>query len=122
VQPSIDHMEDLPLSLRNSVISDIIEKTKQTRMELQSVMWEYVGIVQLTSLLKNAEWKIGDLESEWEEFLFRRGWKPTMVGIEDCEMCNLFCCAKLVVKSALARRESRGLHYANILAFQPVPP
>jgi L-aspartate oxidase len=64
VQPSIDHMEDLPLSLRNSVISDIIEKTKQTRMELQSVMWEYVGIVQSTSPLKNAEWKIGDLESE----------------------------------------------------------
>ncbi|GJM90136.1 hypothetical protein PR202_ga06388 [Eleusine coracana subsp. coracana] len=128
VQPSIDHMIDadtdpsfavkwarpmLPWSLRDSVLSDIIEKTKQTRMELQSVMWEYVGIVRSTGRLKNAEWKIGDLESEWEEFLFRRGWKPTMVGIEACEMRNLFCCAKLVVKSALARRESRGLHFTE---------
>jgi L-aspartate oxidase len=128
VQPSIDHMVDadtdpsfsvkwahpmLPLSLRDSVLSDIIEKTKQTRMELQSVMWEHVGIVRSTSRLKNAEWKISDLESEWEEFLFRRGWKTTMVGIEACEMRNLFCCAKLVVKSALARRESRGLHFTE---------
>jgi hypothetical protein len=40
--------------------------------------------------LKNAQWKIVDLELEWEEFLFRRGWKPTMVGIEACEMRNLF--------------------------------
>ncbi|KAK3152091.1 hypothetical protein QOZ80_2BG0154160 [Eleusine coracana subsp. coracana] len=128
VQPSIDHMIDadtdpsfavkwarpmLPWSLKDSVLSDIIEKTKQTRMELQSVMWEYVGIVRSTGRLKNAEWKIGDLESEWEEFLFRRGWKSTMVGIEACEMRNLFCCAKLVVKSALARRESRGLHFTE---------
>jgi L-aspartate oxidase len=59
VQPSIDHTVDadtddpsfakrwarpvLPFSLRDSVLSDIIEKTEQTRMELQSVMWEYVG-------------------------------------------------------------------------------
>jgi L-aspartate oxidase len=82
-------------------------------MELQSIMWEYVGIVRSTNRLKNAEWKIGDLESEWEQFLFRRGWKPTTVGIEACEMRNLFCCAKLVVKSALARRESRGLHFTE---------
>uniref|UniRef100_A0A2P2NRV6 Fumarate reductase/succinate dehydrogenase flavoprotein-like C-terminal domain-containing protein n=1 Tax=Rhizophora mucronata TaxID=61149 RepID=A0A2P2NRV6_RHIMU len=34
-----------------------------------------------------------------------------MVGLEACEMRNLFCCAKLVVSSALARHESRGLHY-----------
>ncbi|CAM0947183.1 unnamed protein product [Alopecurus aequalis] len=128
VQPSIDHMVDveadpcltakwarpmLPVSIRDSTLSDIIERTRKTRMELQSVMWEYVGIVRSTNRLKNAEWKIGDLESEWEEFLFRRGWKPTTVGIEACEMRNLFCCAKLVVKSALARRESRGLHFTE---------
>ncbi|XP_051195312.1 L-aspartate oxidase, chloroplastic isoform X1 [Lolium perenne] len=128
VQPSIDHMVDvdadpylaakwarpvLPISIRDSSLSDIIDRTRKTRMELQSIMWEYVGIVRSTNRLKNAEWKIGDLESEWEQFLFRRGWKPTTVGIEACEMRNLFCCAKLVVKSALARRESRGLHFTE---------
>ena len=35
---------------------------------------EYVGIVWSMNRLKNAEWKIGDLESEWEDFLFRMGW------------------------------------------------
>ncbi|KAM0858812.1 hypothetical protein ACQ4PT_047578 [Festuca glaucescens] len=128
VQPSIDHMVDvdadpclaakwarpvLSISIRDSSLSDIIDRTRKTRMELQSIMWEYVGIVRSTNRLKNAEWKIGDLESEWEQFLFRRGWKPTTVGIEACEMRNLFCCAKLVVKSALARRESRGLHFTE---------
>ncbi|KAM0925388.1 hypothetical protein ACQ4PT_004194 [Festuca glaucescens] len=128
VQPSIDHMVDvdadpclaakwarpvLSVSIRDSSLSDIIERTRKIRMDLQSIMWEYVGIVRSTNRLKNAEWKIGDLESEWEEFLFRRGWKPTTVGIEACEMRNLFCCAKLVVKSALARRESRGLHFTE---------
>jgi L-aspartate oxidase len=34
-----------------------------------------------------------------------------MVGVEACEMCNLFCCTKLVVRSTLARRESRNLHF-----------
>jgi aspartate oxidase len=47
------------------------------------------------------------------EFLFRRGWKPTMVGIEACEMRNNFCCAKLVVKCALARHGSWGLHFTE---------
>ncbi|KAM1323624.1 hypothetical protein EV1_044541 [Malus domestica] len=39
------------------------------------------------------------------------GWESTMVGLEACEMRNFLCCAKLVVSSALARHESRGLHY-----------
>jgi L-aspartate oxidase len=70
VQASIDHMVDadtypsfsvkwartmLPLSLRDSVLSDIVEKRKQARMQLQSVIWEYVSIVRSTSRLKNAE-------------------------------------------------------------------
>ncbi|KAF8685944.1 hypothetical protein HU200_043868 [Digitaria exilis] len=132
VQPSIDHMVDadddagaslaaarwarptLPWpTLGGGALSDIAERTRRTRAELQSVMWEYVGIVRSTGRLKQAEWRIGDLESEWEEFLFRRGWAPTMVGVDACEMRNLFCCAKLVVKSALARRESRGLHFTE---------
>ncbi|KAG1342783.1 L-aspartate oxidase [Cocos nucifera] len=128
VQPSIDHMACstvdmpdstrwarpiLPVSLGNDIVEEIIRRTKNIRTELQSIMWEYVGIVRSTSRLKSAEWKIGDLELEWEEFLFTRGWKPTMVGLEACEMRNLFCCAKLVVNSALARQESRGLHFTE---------
>ncbi|XP_042500279.1 L-aspartate oxidase, chloroplastic [Macadamia integrifolia] len=126
VQPSVDHKDNLklelasldswawpviPMSLGSNVLSDIIKRTREVRKELQSIMWNYVGIVRSTSRLKMAEWRIGELETEWEEYLFRKGWEPTMVRIEACEMRNLFCCAKLVVSSALARHESRGLHF-----------
>ncbi|XP_031383987.1 L-aspartate oxidase, chloroplastic isoform X1 [Punica granatum] len=130
VQPSIDdmisspetfHMIDeasdswarpvVPSALKSSVVSDILRTTARVRRELQSIMWEYVGIVRSTTRLETAERRIKELEVEWETYLFERGWEPTMVGLEACEMRNVFCCAKLVVSSALARHESRGLHY-----------
>lgn len=101
----------LPFSLRTDALEDIKMKTRETRKDLQSIMWGYVGIVRSTSRLKAAEWRLGELEAEWEEYMFRRGWEATMVGLQACEMRNLFCCAKLVVNSALARHESRGLHF-----------
>ncbi|KAJ3683335.1 hypothetical protein LUZ60_013562 [Juncus effusus] len=127
VKPSIHHMEKMTLNpslslwwarptpplLKDSTLDKINNRTKEIRVELQSVMWEYVGIVRSTSRLKRAEWRIGDLEREWEEYVFRKGWKANMVGLEACEMRNLFCCARLVVESALARRESRGLHFTE---------
>ncbi|KAJ3708890.1 hypothetical protein LUZ61_012595 [Rhynchospora tenuis] len=128
VQPSIKCMERTslnpdcstrwarpvaPLVLKDNTIDKISKRTRDIRLELQSVMWEYVGIVRSTNRLKMAEWKIKDLEREWEDYVFRRGWKPTMVGLEACEMRNLFCCARLVVESALSRQESRGLHFTE---------
>lgn len=126
VQPSVDHMKSsnldlsasniwpkpiVPLSLRTDARYKILSMTKDLRKELQSIMWDYVGIVRSTIRLETAEQKISDLEAKWEDYLFHHGWKPTMVGTETCEMRNLFCCAKLVVSSALSRHESRGLHY-----------
>ncbi|CAA0828512.1 L-aspartate oxidase- chloroplastic [Striga hermonthica] len=101
----------MPKSLGETILSKIVCWTREVRKDLQKVMWDYVGIVRSTARLEMAEKKIGDLELEWESYLFQQGWEPTMVGLEACEMRNLFCCAKLVVSSALARHESRGLHY-----------
>ncbi|XP_039014361.1 L-aspartate oxidase, chloroplastic-like [Hibiscus syriacus] len=126
VQPSIDHMKSsnldlrasdlwtlplVPKSLGSDVMHKILRTTKEVRKELQSVMWKYVGIVRSTRRLQEAEQKIGELEAKWETYLFEHGWQQTMVAHEACEMRNLFCCAKLVLNSALARHESRGLHY-----------
>lgn len=101
----------VPLSLGSDVRGKILSMTRELRKELQSIMWNYVGIVRSTMRLETAEQKVCELEAKWEEYLFQHGWKPTMVGPETCEMRNLFCCAKLVVSSALSRHESRGLHY-----------
>lgn len=126
VQPSIDHMNNstldlsasnwwaepvVPTSLGSIIMNDVLSGTRKVRKELQSIMWKYVGIVRSTRRLKTAEQRIAELEAKWEQYLFQQGWEPTMVGLEACEMRNLFCCAKLVVSSALARHESRGLHY-----------
>ncbi|KAI3981508.1 hypothetical protein MKX01_007435 [Papaver californicum] len=126
VQPSIDHMQNslldlsasdswarpvVPVSLENSVLEEVTQRTRDVREELQSIMWDYVGILRSTSRLKMAEQRIGELEAEWEEYLFQKGWEVSMVGLEAGEMRNLFCCAKLVVSSALSRHESRGLHF-----------
>lgn len=126
VQPSIDHMKVskldqsdssswarpvVPTSLGSVLLDKIVARTREVRKQLQSIMWGYVGIVRSTTRLETAEHRIADLELSWEAYLFQQGWEPTMVGLEACEMRNLFCCAKLVVSSALARHESRGLHY-----------
>ncbi|KAG7555285.1 Fumarate reductase/succinate dehydrogenase flavoprotein-like C-terminal domain superfamily [Arabidopsis suecica] len=103
--------------LGDEVISKIIALTKEVRRELQEVMWKYVGIVRSTIRLTTAERKIAELEAKWETFLFEHGWEQTVVALEACEMRNLFCCAKLVVSSALARHESRGLHYMTDFPF-----
>lgn len=126
VQPSIEHKQSTkldssdadawgrpvaPISLGRDALRKIASKTKEVRKVLQSIMWKYVGIVRSTTRLETAELRIAELELSWEAYLFQHGWDPTMVGLEACEMRNLFCCAKLVVSSALARHESRGLHY-----------
>ncbi|KAL0887896.1 hypothetical protein Bca101_011879 [Brassica carinata] len=104
-------------SLGDEVISKILALTREVRRELQEVMWKYVGIVRSTTRLNTAERKIAELEAKWETFLFEHGWEQTVVALEACEMRNLFCCAKLVVSSALARHESRGLHYTTDFPF-----
>ncbi|CAN0924487.1 L-aspartate oxidase, chloroplastic [Linum grandiflorum] len=127
VQPSIDHMKSSSLDLTASshwarpvAASDslgsermeiMLEQTQAVRKELQSIMWRYVGIVRSTMMLETAEERVRELEESWEKLLFKMGWEQTMVAVEACEMRNLFCCAKLVVSSALSRQESRGLHY-----------
>lgn len=104
-------------SLGDEVMSKILALTREVRRELQGVMWKYVGIVRSTTRLNTAERKIAELEAKWETFLFEHGWEQTVVALEACEMRNLFCCAKLVVSSALARHESRGLHYTTDFPF-----
>ncbi|KAL0424291.1 UNVERIFIED_CONTAM: L-aspartate oxidase, chloroplastic [Sesamum radiatum] len=95
-------------SLGDTVLNNIVHRTREVRRQLQLIMWEYVGIVRSTTRLQTAEKRIGSWN--WNGSI-PAGMEPTMVGLDACEMRNLFCCAKLVVSSALARQESRGLHY-----------
>jgi L-aspartate oxidase len=76
------------------------------REELQRTMSDLVGIVRSDLRLERALRRTRLLYEETEDF-YRR----TRVSVGACELRNLIACAYLIIRSALMRRESRGLHY-----------
>ena len=76
------------------------------RSELQRIMWNYVGIVRSNLRLERAERRTRLLFEETEEF-YRR----TKVSLELCELRNAIAVAYMIIRSAMMRHESRGLHY-----------
>ena len=78
------------------------------RMEIKNIMWDYVGIVRSNLRLERALNRLRLIGQEVENF-YRR----TRVTTELIELRNLATVAMLIVRSALLRKESRGLHYTT---------
>ncbi len=78
------------------------------RKEIQQLMWDYVGIVRSNHRLERAQRRIRLIMEEVKDF-----YKRTKVTEGLIELRNLTCVADLIIRSALERKESRGLHYTT---------
>lgn len=68
---------------------------------VQNVMWRHAGVVRNATGLREAREVLGTIKERL----------PAPISRQNCEAINLRQCATLMIRSALAREESRGAHY-----------
>ncbi len=74
--------------------------------DVKRLMWDYVGIVRSDKRLQKAHKRILMLADDIHDY-----YKKSTISSRIVELRNLATVAKLIIRSALARKDSIGLHY-----------
>ena len=80
----------------------------QSIKELKDIMSNYVGIVRNNGRLKRAQERLYLLFKETEEL-----YETTTISPQLLELRNMITIGYLITRSAMLRKESRGLHYTT---------
>ena len=107
--PNVSKVDQLP-AWDESQVDDADERVviQHNWHELRLLMWDYVGIVRTTKRLERALRRILLLQQEIDEYYAHFRLSNNLL-----ELRNLVQVAELMVRSALDRKESRGLHYTR---------
>ncbi|MDC9714723.1 MAG: L-aspartate oxidase [Gammaproteobacteria bacterium] len=84
------------------------EKVMVTHLwdEVRRIMWNFVGIVRSNKRLHAAQMRLSQIQNEVNEY-----YHLYLISSDLIELRNLITTAQIIVKSAISRTESRGLHY-----------
>lgn len=98
----------------DAVPSDEAVVVEHNWNEVRICMWDYVGIVRTNKRLERALRRIRNLRLE-----IRQYYKQYLVTADVLELRNIAAVAELIVRCAMLRRESRGLHYSLDYPWAP---
>ncbi|MCK5283754.1 MAG: L-aspartate oxidase [Nanoarchaeota archaeon] len=89
----------------NTVYHEKNGRIKKLRKQLQNIMWQHAGIIRSKKGLKIAHIKIDKIKKKLDII------KNQGINKEILELNNLIRLAKIIIISALRRKESRGTHF-----------